>query len=235
MFECNSNAMIVHQGEFVIINSNDIHHGVNLSENLSYYVMIADPSLLHSQTIDAVETKFITPIVQNGILFQNHIKGDKDIQNCFLALIHEIQNKEVGYELAIKSHLYGLMTILFRKYIVKILSEDQLALRMKNLERFAPVFQHIEEHYREGISVQNLADMAGLSRFHFSRLFKELTDRTVIAYINLIRIRKSEYLLRNTTMNVSEVALATGFNDIYYFSRSFKKHKKIPPSALKDI
>jgi AraC-like DNA-binding protein/mannose-6-phosphate isomerase-like protein (cupin superfamily) len=235
MIECNSNSMVVNQGEFVIINSNDIHYGVSMSENLSYYAMIADISLLHSQTIDAIETKFITPIIQNSILFQNHITNDTEIQNCILALIHEIQNKELGYELAIKSQLYSMMTILFRKYVVKVLSENQYILRIKNLERFHPVFKHIEENYMEGISVQKLADNVGLSRYHFSRLFKELTDRTVIEYINLIRIHKSEYLLRNTAMNVSEVASATGFNDIYYFSRSFKKHKNISPSALRRI
>jgi transcriptional regulator GlxA family with amidase domain len=75
--------------------------------------------------------------------------------------------------------------------------------------------------------------MAGLSRFHFSRLFKELTGRSVTEYVNGIRIGRAEYLLYNTTMTVSEIALAAGFHDIYYFSRIFKKFKNVAPTEMR--
>ncbi len=233
LIECNSNTMKAQEGELIIINSNDIHYGVSMSDHLSYYAMIADISLLQSQTPDAAEAKFITPIAQNNILFQNHISKDHELQQSFLTLISELQSREMGFELAIKSNLYHIMTILLRKYVVKVLKIDQNNLRIKSLERFTPVFQYIENRYMESISVQKLANLVGLSRYHFSRLFKELTDRTITQYIHMIRLHKSEYLLRNTSMNISEIASATGFNDIYYFSRSFKKYKNIPPSALR--
>ncbi|HEY0829132.1 MAG TPA: AraC family transcriptional regulator [Bacilli bacterium] len=233
MIECNSVPLSVQAGELVVVNSNDLHYGISQSDHLSYYALIVDISLLHSQSVDAVETKFITPITQNRILFINKISNDEDINRCMISLIHEWEAKELGYELSIKSYLYRILTILLRKYAVNILTLNDYNLRMKNLERYAPIFQYIDEHYNKELSVELLAGMAGLSRFHFSRLFKELTDRTVTEYINLIRINKSAYLLRNTRMNISEIALSTGFNDIYYFSRIFKKYKKVPPSDLR--
>lgn len=232
-FECNSRILLAEAGDLLVINCNDLHHGISLSDDLYYYAIIVDPAVLHSHSVDAVDTKFITPITQNQILIQNKIKDDPQIRNSVLAIVEEISRRELGYELAVKSHLYLLLTLLMRNYVKHVLSESDYLTRIKNLERFTPVFQYIEKHYHEEITVDHLAKIAGLSRFHFSRLFKELTNKTITEYINKIRIDKSEYLLRNTTQSISEIALASGFNDIYYFSRIFKKNKQVSPSEIR--
>ncbi|MBH5319084.1 helix-turn-helix transcriptional regulator [Paenibacillus sp. GSMTC-2017] len=234
VIECGSTPIMAKPGDLIVINSNELHYGVSLSSDLRYHVLIAHISLLHSQFVDAAETKFIAPITQNRLLLHNHIRGDKATTACMLSLIHELGNREFGYELAIKSELYRLLTLLLRGYVATVLSKDQYAERMKNVERFEPVFRHIDEHCTNELSVEQLSSIAGLSRFHFSRLFKELTGRTVTEYITAARLDKADYLLRNTPLTVSEVATASGFNDIYYFSRTFKKHKKIPPSKLRE-
>jgi len=230
IIECGSNPISFKEGDLCVVNSNELHYGVCTSENLSYYTMIVDISLLHSHAVDAVETKFITPIVRNRILFQNRISGDEDVNRCMTSIIRELENEELGYELSVKSHLYALLALLVRKYVATSRELDEYTHRLKELERLAPVFAYIDEHYGEKMTVQRLADIAGLSRFHFSRLFKQATDKSLVEYVNLIRINKSEDLLRNKTMTISEIALATGFSDIYYFSRMFKKLKKVPPT-----
>ena len=234
IIECNSVPFSVSTGELVVVNSNELHYGLNISDvYLSYYALIVDISMLHSQSLDAVETKFITPITQNQILFQNVISHDEEINHCMTSLINELEEKELGYELSIKSNLYRMLTILLRKYVAHIQSIHDYHTRLNNLERFAPIFLHIETHYHEALTVELLADLAGLSRFHFSRLFKALTNRTLTEYINILRINKSMDLLRNAQMSISEIALSTGFNDIYYFSHMFKKLKKVSPSELR--
>lgn len=233
--ECGSTPLQPEVGDLIVVNSNELHYGISTSTNLFYYAMIVDISLLQSHILDAVETKFITPISQNRILFQNQISKDKNITACMVSLIHEFNTREIGYELSIKSHLYQLLALLVRKYVASLTEIDDYRLRLRDLERLAPVFRHIDDHYQDKLTVQQLADQTGLSRFHFSRLFKQLTDKSLIEYINLIRINKSEQLLRKTRMNISEIALATGFNDIYYFSRTFKKLKKVSPSDWRTI
>jgi AraC-like DNA-binding protein/mannose-6-phosphate isomerase-like protein (cupin superfamily) len=232
--ECGSTVINAKAGDLIVVNSNELHYGISQSDDLFYYALIADISLLHSQSIDAVEAKFITPITQNRLIFQNHITNDEAaIQACMLPLIKELTDRELGYELAIKSYLYRLLTILLRKYVHTVLTADGYIERIKNLERFAPIFQYIETHYKEDLSVEQLAGMANLSRFHFSRLFKELSGRTVTEYINATRINKSEFLLHNTPLTISEIAIAIGYQDIYYFSRTFKKYKKLAPSEVR--
>jgi AraC-like DNA-binding protein len=233
LIECNSEPIAAEAGDVVVVNSNDIHYGVCASDDLSYYALIADLSLLHSLSADAVETKFIAPIVQNRILFRHHIPYDPDVHPHLEQLIAELRAKQFGYELSVKAALYRVLAGLVRRYAISPQGGSDYESRLGNLERFAPVFQHIEQHSADELSVRQLAEMAGLSRFHFSRLFKSLTNRTLMEYINMIRIDKSEYLLRNTPMSVSEVALAAGYKDIYYFSRVFKKYKKVPPSAVR--
>lgn len=231
VIECGSQPVNCGSGDLCVVNSNELHYGICASEDLSYYALIVDLSVLQSHAWDAVETKYISPITRNRILFQNRICGDEAVTQCMWAIVREMEHQELGYELAVKSHLYGLMSLLVRKYVATPKELDAYRYRLKEQERLAPVFAFIDEHYREKLSVQQLADIAGLSRYHFSRLFKLVTDKSLVEYINLIRINKSESLLRNKALNISEIALATGFSDIFYFSRTFKKLKKVSPTA----
>ncbi|MFF2885438.1 helix-turn-helix domain-containing protein [Paenibacillus sp. NPDC057967] len=234
LIECGSTTIHAKPGDLIVVNSNELHYGFSLAPNLVYYVLIADISLLQSGSVDAAETKFIAPISQNQLLLRNHIRGDQVTIACMHNLIRELENREFGYELAIKSELYRLLALLLRGHVTTVLTKDEYAERMKNVERFEPVFRFIAEHYREELTVEELSGIAGLSRYHFSRLFKELTGRTVTEYVTAARLDKADYLLRNTPLTVSEVAAASGFNDIYYFSRTFKKHKKVSPSKIRE-
>lgn len=233
IIECNSVSYTLEANELIVLNSNDLHAGVSVSKDLFYYALIFDPAILHSPIFDATETKFITPITQNLILFAHKIVNDEAIKACILAIVKELDDQQLGYELSIKSHLYRIITLLLRNYVAQVLTANDHTLRMKNLQRFAPILQYIEATYQEELSVEALAEMAGLSRYHFSRLFKELTGRSITEYVNGIRIGRAEYLLYNTTLTISEIALAAGFHDIYYFSRIFKKYKNLAPTAMR--
>lgn len=232
--ECGSSPMTVEAGDLVVVNSNELHYGRSASTDVFYYALIMDTSLLHSSVSDASVTKFITPLQQNRLLLRNLIRGDADVAACILAIIRELDGKPFGYELAVKSELYRLLVLLLRGHIASVLSSDEHAARLKKMERFQPVLRHIDAHYDEPLPVEALASMAGLSRYHFSRLFKELTGRTISEYITAIRLDKADYLLQHTALTISEIAGATGFSDIFYFSRTFRKHKKMTPSQRRE-
>ncbi|MCU6712678.1 AraC family transcriptional regulator [Paenibacillus sp. J5C_2022] len=230
---CGSTIIQAVPGDMVVINSNELHQGMCLSPDLFYYALIAHPSILHSSSADAAETKFIVPIAQNRLIIRNHIRNNDSVNACMLSIVQEMKAKGFGYELAIKSELYRLLTLLLRSHVETVLTKDEFDERMKNVKRFEPVFRYIEQHYMEELPVEELAAIASLSRYHFSRLFKELSGRTITEYITAIRLNKADYLLRNTGQTVSEIASACGFNDIYYFSKTFKKYKHLAPSELR--
>ncbi|MDG0790924.1 AraC family transcriptional regulator [Cohnella ginsengisoli] len=132
-----------------------------------------------------------------------------------------------------KSCLYRLLAVMLRGHVAESMPEGELASRIRRLTRIEPVLQHIEANYARRLDVETLAGVAGMSRYHFSRVFKELTSRSVTDYVNLVRIGRCEQDLRYTNKTISEIALEHGFSDIYYFSRLFKSYRGVSPSSLR--
>ncbi|QJC50996.1 AraC family transcriptional regulator [Paenibacillus albicereus] len=220
-------------GDVMVFNSNDIHMGLLSSDEVEYDILIADLALLQSQSPDAAETKYITPMAQNRILFRNRISGDEALASILDRLAEEFRERQAGFELSVKSQLYAMLTLLLRGYVELRLSEQESSARLRNLARFEPIFDYIEAHYTEDITVEELAARASLSRYHFSRLFRQLTGRTVTDYVNRIRINKSEYLLRSSEKTIAEIAMAAGYNDLSYFSRIFRRYRGYAPSEAR--
>jgi len=233
--QCNKNSFYAERGSLVLINCNDIHSVENASSNLLLEAVILDVSLLKSGFADKTQAKFINPVINNSIIFNNHIKGDKNIIKCLENIIEEYRQKNFGYELAIKAQLFELFTYLVRNHIDRMLTPQECDMRVKNLQRFKAVFDYVEKNYTENITVKEISRIANLSPYYFCRLFKETTGRSFVDYLNGFRINKAEQILRETDMNITETALACGFNDINYFSRIFKRYKRTPPSKLRKM
>lgn len=122
----------------------------------------------------------------------------------------------------------------------KSIMMDILYLIMKEQDRSAHGTAHyydiektanlILADYKEDFTIDALARLSGLSASHFRLLFKKITGLTAVQYQNHIRINKAKDLLLSGECNVTEAALSVGFQDIYYFSRLFKKLTGSPPS-----
>lgn len=234
IIECNNLQMSVRPGDLVVVNSGELHSGFNTSDALTYYCIIVDPSYLQSSLIGACEVKYITPITQNLILFENKITEDKPVSDCIKKIIEEYENKTVGFELSIKSYLYQMFTLLIRMHIKSTLTVKEYDRRKKELERLEPVLAYIDKHYCEKINPETLAQISNISYYYFCHMFKKLTDKTVTDYINSLRINMAAALICNGNKNVTEAALEVGFSDTNYFSRLFKKYKGMSPMDFKN-
>lgn len=226
---CNSRSIPVGPQDVVIINSNDIHYLENCCDELIECYLIIDFSFLLSKQDDVCQTKYITPLLEKSIVFQNRISHDLEINRVITGLVEEYEQQSTGYELAVKSNLYRLLVLLLRSYTVPA-TEQRETKRQYNLsQQIRPILEYIDNHYTEKISLESLAQMAHLSRHHFCRLFKTLTGLPPIEYVNHLRIDSAAELLKGQELSVSEIAMAVGFNDSNYFSRLFKKYKNHSP------
>lgn len=88
----------------------------------------------------------------------------------------------------------------------------------------------IDEHFGDNIDLDNIADEAYFSKFHFIRLFKTIYNKTPHQYLTIVRIEKAKMLLK-TAVPVSEVCYAVGFDSISSFTGLFKRTVNITPSA----
>nr|WP_252224661.1 MULTISPECIES: helix-turn-helix domain-containing protein [unclassified Clostridium] len=233
LVECNKKRYYVAADSIVVINSNELHSLESLSDDLKFYTIRIDSSFLFSNQVDLCQTKFLSPLSQNQIFFQNLIEDDKQILDCVTITIQEYLSKEIGYELAVKSFIYQLIVLLLRKYISKFLTRKELILKVNNLKRFDLVFKYIDSNYSKKITTSDLSDIVHISTYHFCRTFKQMTGKTTTDYINGIRLEKAVNYLNKGDLNITEIALRCGFDSINYFSRLFKKHYNVSPTQFK--
>lgn len=102
-------------------------------------------------------------------------------------------------------------------------------------EKFRQVLKYIDQNYMYDITLDTLADLAGYSKFHFSRLFKEYNAVSYLRYINIRRIRAAEALLLDPELPITEVAIRSGFSSLSTFNRIFKEIKHCTPSSYQRL
>ncbi|WP_270170907.1 AraC family transcriptional regulator [Paenibacillus sp. SYP-B4298] len=93
--------------------------------------------------------------------------------------------------------------------------------------------RYIADHYNEPLTVDQLAGRAGVSRWRYSQLFKELTGHIPLEYINAIRLEHAQHLLILTEDRLCDIAQAVGYSNEYYFNRRFKQAMGISPGQYR--
>lgn len=89
-------------------------------------------------------------------------------------------------------------------------------------ERFTELCNYISSHCTESLSLEDLANEAGFSKYHFARLFKEMTGTTCHNFVLGRRIIYAKNLLMDFSLPITEVAMRAGFNSLATFNRIFK-------------
>lgn len=91
---------------------------------------------------------------------------------------------------------------------------------------------HADRHFAERLDLGQLAAVAGISKYHFHRLFAATYGRTPAAYVSERRIERAQDLLRATNLTVTEVCHAVGFSSLGSFSSTFRRTVGESPSEF---
>ena len=102
-------------------------------------------------------------------------------------------------------------------------------------ERFEAVFAYLDRHFAEDLTLEDAAAVAGFSKFHFSRTFKQLSGCNFSEYLCHRRIKSSEALLMKPDLSISQIALQSGFSSVSTFNRTFKKLKGCTPTQYRGM
>jgi len=94
------------------------------------------------------------------------------------------------------------------------------------------VLAYMNEHMSEPVGLAELANVAHVSRFHFTRLFKTSTGLSPMAYLERSRIRRAQELIVSGEMRLAEIAVAMGFADQSHFTRRFRRHTGRTPGSI---
>lgn len=128
---------------------------------------------------------------------------------------------------------------LLSKYLTDILtsallhvpSDDRAASHIDMTEK---ITAYISEHFAEKITVSRLASMAGLSDYHFIRIFKKQTGFTPHDYILNTQMNTARYLLKNSGLTVKDICFSTGFSCESVFCSAFKRREGMTPAQYRE-
>lgn len=139
----------------------------------------------------------------------------------------ECENEEPGKEVALRAKLMELMVYLARAYSSTDTTEAHALLRVGN------VIGALENDFSKDWKLDELLDIAHMSRSNLMRVFRKATSQTPIEYLVRLRIQKAMDMLRNTDLSITEIALEVGFNDSNYFTRQFRRILGESPRAFR--
>lgn len=117
-------------------------------------------------------------------------------------------------------------------YVVSQLSPSS---QRSYAEKFGAVFTYLDRHFAEDLTLEGVAAVAGFSKFHFSRTFKQLSGCNFYEYLCHRRIKSSEALLMKPELSISQIALQSGFSSVSTFNRTFKKLKGCTPTQYRGM
>ena len=101
--------------------------------------------------------------------------------------------------------------------------------------KFGLVTKYINQNYMYDLPLEKLASIAGYSKYHFSRIFKEYNGMSYIQYINSKRIKAAERLMADSSLPITEVAMQCGFSSLTTFNRAFRKAKGCTPTEFRKL
>jgi YesN/AraC family two-component response regulator len=97
----------------------------------------------------------------------------------------------------------------------------------------ARAFEYLNSHFHEKVSLETVSSLCGLTRFEFSRMFKQHLGITFMEYLIRCRIRKAVELLGNPNARIIDIAYVVGFTNPSYFAKSFRKYTDMTPSEYR--
>jgi len=107
--------------------------------------------------------------------------------------------------------------------------------RNEYVRRIHTVQDYIESNINRSLSIEELAEVAGFSKFHFHRIFKGIVDEPLSRYVNRLKLERATNLLTyRLDMTITDIAYHFGFTDSAVFSRTFKNYYGVSPSQYRN-
>ncbi len=157
-------------------------------------------------------------------------------RKSILDIYTEYYSKTPMADVRIYMYLLTMLTAVREFQLAKV--EEAAAMSMVNSDesrKFGLVTKYINQNYMYELPLEKLASIAGYSKYHFSRIFKEYNGMSYIQYINSKRIKAAERLMADSSCPITEVAMQCGFSSLTTFNRAFRKAKGCTPSEFRKM
>ena len=218
----------IQKGDCIVINGNVLHSTKCTSPNTAILLQIP---------LDFME-KYIPDPGQLIFLFDFRTKDQRQQtkQAMFKTILEQLQIinnvRPDGYLLRFNSLIFELLFQLYHNFAVKIL-QNNTSQKKKDMARLEPVLDYISEHYREPISLNEIAEVACLQTGYFCRFFKKKMGITFLEYQNEYRLSFIYRDLITTRDPVHVILERHGFTNYKLFRRIFLEHFGNTPTQIR--
>lgn len=209
-------------GDINMADPGEVHNGFAVSEDgWQYRMFYFGPDQLSQMLNDGCDGKSLEPFFKKGVIRDAWFAGQ------IHALHRDFENPDI-FSLEKESRFYSLMTGFIQKYS---LQKANLNPPGSEKNRVKKIKEYILNHYDTEISLGDLSQVTGISRYYLLRLFEKETGLTPHAYLNLVRVKKARQMMANH-VPIIEAAHAAGFFDQSHLNRIFKKIYGITPGQF---
>ena len=142
----------------------------------------------------------------------------------------EQYEKKTGF---LSEKMMGTQVLQIIMLLIEHMDDTFLVKGKKISPQMIKVLEYIQAHYKETITLDEIAEYAHMSKYYFCRSFRNLTGATVLEYINNVRLARVHNLLVHTRDSIEEIALQTGFSSSSNLARVFKKTYGVSPREFR--
>lgn len=225
----------INQNDIFVINNYEYHYAANFSDNMELMVIIFDPEIVWQN--DEMDYLYIKAFYEWNDGFKHRLSGDTvstDISDIIFEMEREWNEKATGYQLVIKSLLLKLLALLYRRFEESSRYSEKIMRFQNEYIRIIDAINYIDRNFKESIVLKELAGMVHMNQNYFSTYFKNVMNCSVSTYIIRRRLKNACLLLATTEDSIIEIASASGFENVPYFNRTFKKYMGMTPGEYRN-
>lgn len=217
IFTVNNNACQIQSGDFVVVNSAEIHSAISAKDKHVRGVTILIPYDLFKKYIDEFEfSRFINfPTDEHS-----GVKEIKVLLEKFYWLI--TQDKKQFLSLQLIQIVYELMYLMAKYLIIKEKIKINYNLHNDNLGEVLPIINYIKENYQEPLTVKSIGEKFYLSENALSKSFKKNIGISVMKYVQLLRVNQAQLLLLDSEKSIATISCLAGFPNEKSFRKIFE-------------
>lgn len=233
--QCGTSLFEAHEGDIAFFNSGELHAAVpaDNARDLFFQAIVFSPDYLCSTTNDILRVKYISPVMNGELRLPHLIRQGTDLHReislAFDSVYELLENRPPFFEFPAKASMLTAFGMLVKNGE----ATSGTARHGAAVCSIKKAIQYIQENYRSALTVDQLAETAGMSEGHFCRVFKQYTLKTPVQFINGVRLTHAADQLANTNKRVLDIAMDCGFNSVSYFIEVFRESFNVTPSKYR--
>lgn len=215
------------KGNLVFIDRYDLHRTLDADITSWERILINfKPEFLLSDDAERIK-RLVSIFNASSSVLSLTLKEQSIVEDLLFKMLGETDSQEAAFEEMIAAYLIQLLSYIKRLRNINSLSSDSCINYIhKNV---SPIIHYINTHYKDPLSLDLLAKLFYMSPYYLCKVFKKSTGFTFIEYLNQLRVKEAQTLLRDSGLNVTEVAEKVGFGSVSQFGRVFKEISGVSP------